>query len=95
MSVGPAGEVVPVAYVGQATASGGRSHVAVLPRSPVRVAVLSLAAAGARAWFATAVAGLVVWFLIGVIWPLIAMVFVVYMQRELNRALGQRVPARP
>jgi hypothetical protein len=49
-------------------------------------------AAGAVAWFATALAGLSVWVLIGVLWPLVAMVFVGFMQQELSRALGQRVP---
>jgi hypothetical protein len=34
-----------------------------------------------------------VWVLIGVLWPLVAMVFAGHLQRELNRAIGQRVRA--
>lgn len=77
--------------IAEAQRRAGQADV-LSPSAPVAIA--AVAAAGAVAWVATALAGLPVWFLIGVIWPLIAMVSAGYMQRELNRAVGQRVPAR-
>ena len=60
---------------------------------PAAVAIAAMAGAGAVAWVATSLAGLSAGFLIGILWPLIAMVFVGYVQRELNRAIGQWAPA--
>jgi hypothetical protein len=57
------------------------------------VAIAAMAGAGAVAWVATSLAGLSAGFLIGILWPLIAMVLVGYVQRELNRAIGQWAPA--
>ncbi len=60
---------------------------------PAAVAIAARAGAGAVAWVATSLPGLSAGLLIGILWPLIVMVFAGYVQRELNRAIGQRAPA--
>jgi hypothetical protein len=50
------------------------------------VTIAAVAAVGAVAWVATSLAALSVGIFIGMAWALIAMVFVGYLQRELNRA---------
>ena len=57
------------------------------------VTIAAVAGAGAIAWFAMAFPGISLGTFIGIVWPLIAMVFIGYVQRELNRAIGQRAPA--
>jgi hypothetical protein len=57
---------------------------------PVAVTIAAIAAAGAAAWAATSLAALTVGIYIGLAWPLLAMVFVGYLQRGLNRAAGER-----
>ena len=52
------------------------------------VTIAAVAAAGAIAWVATSLAALSAGIFIGMAWALIAMVFVGYLQRELNRAAG-------
>jgi hypothetical protein len=52
------------------------------------VTIAAVAAAGAMAWVVTSLAALSVGIFIGMAWALIAMVFVGYLQRELNRAAG-------
>jgi hypothetical protein len=61
---------------------------------PVAVTIAATAAAGAAAWAVTSLAALTVGIFIGLAWPLLAMVFVGYLQRGLNRAAGEQTPAR-
>lgn len=65
---------------------------AVSPQAAVTIA--ATAAAGAAAWAATSLAALTAGIFIGLAWPLLAMVFVGYLQRGLNRAAGEQTPAR-
>lgn len=52
------------------------------------VTIAAVAAVGAVAWVATSLAALSAGIFIGMAWALIAVVFVGYLQRELNRAAG-------
>ena len=52
------------------------------------VTIAAVAAVGAGAWVATSLAAVSAGIFIGMAWALIAMVFVGYLQRELNRAAG-------
>jgi hypothetical protein len=52
------------------------------------VTIAAVAAAGAIAWAATSLAAVSAGIFIGMAWALLAMVFVGYLQRELNRAAG-------
>jgi hypothetical protein len=47
-----------------------------------------VAGAGAIAWFVMAFPAVSFGTFLGIVWPLIAMVFIGYVQRELNRAIG-------
>ena len=53
------------------------------------VAIAATAAAGAVAWAALSLAAVTAGIYIGLIWAVLAMMFVGYLQRGLNRAVGE------
>jgi hypothetical protein len=57
--------------------------------APVAVAIAATAAAGAVAWAALSLAAVTAGIYIGLIWAVLAMMFVGYLQRGLNRAVGE------
>ena len=57
------------------------------------VTIAAVAGAGAITWVAMAFPAVSFGTFIGIAWPLIAMAFIGYVQRELNRAIGHRAPA--
>jgi Domain of unknown function (DUF4234) len=65
-----------------------RTGMASTVNASAAVTIAAVAAAGAITWVATSLAALSVGIFIGMAWALIAMVFVGYLQRELNRAAG-------
>ena len=67
-----------------------RTGVASTVNPSAAVTIAAVAAVGAGAWVATSLAAVSVGIFIGMAWALIAMVFVGYVQRELNRAAGER-----
>jgi hypothetical protein len=69
-------------------AAGRRNGMASTVNPSAAVTIAAVAAAGAMAWVVTSLAALSVGIFIGMAWALIAMVFVGYLQRELNRAAG-------
>jgi hypothetical protein len=74
-------------------AAGRRTGTVHAVSPPAAVTIAATAAAGAVAWAAASLAALAGIF-IGLAWPLLAMVFVGYLQRGLNRAAGEQSPAR-
>ena len=70
-----------------------RTGMASTVNASAAVTIAAVAAAGAITWVATSLAALSVGIFIGMAWALIAMVFVGYLQRELNRAAGERASA--
>jgi hypothetical protein len=58
--------------------------------APVALILAAIAAAGAAAWAVLSLAALPVGIYIGLAWPVLAMVFVGYLQRGLNRAAAER-----
>jgi len=65
-----------------------RTGVAGTVNPSAAVTIAAVAAVGAGAWVATSLAAVSAGIFIGMAWALIAMVFVGYVQRELNRAAG-------
>jgi hypothetical protein len=65
-----------------------RTGMASSVNASAAVTIAAVAAAGAIAWVVTSLAALSVGIFIGMAWALIAMGFVGYLQRELNRAAG-------
>ena len=57
---------------------------------PVAVSLAVTAAAGAAAWAVLSLAAFTVGIYIGLVWPLLAMVFVGYLQRGLNQAAAEQ-----
>lgn len=53
------------------------------------VGIAGIAGAGAIAWYALAVLQVPGFLMVGVLWPLVAMCFVGYMQAQLNTLLGR------
>jgi hypothetical protein len=58
--------------------------------APVAVTIAAVAAAGAAAWTVLSLAALPAGIYIGLAWPLLAMVFIGYLQHGLNRAAGEQ-----
>jgi hypothetical protein len=65
-----------------------RSGMASTVNPSAAVTIAAVAAVGAVAWVATSLAAVSAGIFIGMAWALIAMAFVGYLQRELNRAAG-------
>jgi hypothetical protein len=74
-----------------ALAAGQRSHALGTSVSiPLAVGLAATALVGAVGWYALAVLEVTGFLFLGVLWPLVAMLFVAYLQGQLNAVIGDR-----